>query len=207
MGKFASLLTALFLGLIALTLPLRADIVLNGNFDANSPGWNTAPLDWTLTPASSGSDFAVVFNPAIGVISAPNSANFGAIGSLDDTISQVLPTVAGESYILDFFLAHDATDNQNDFHAIWNGTPVLNLVNASSFPYTEFTFDVVATGSSTTLAFAGREVPAWFSLDNVSVNPDPANDSTIPEPASVVLLGSVLICLARYALGRSRRTS
>ena len=36
-----------------------ANIVLNGSFDADNPPGGTAPLDWTLTPAASGTDFFV----------------------------------------------------------------------------------------------------------------------------------------------------
>jgi hypothetical protein len=183
-------------------MPLaQADIVVNGNFDANSPPSATAPLGWVFTPASDGTDFLVGPGPGFGALSAPNSANFGAVGSTDDVLSQVLSTVAGDSYVLDFWLAHEGNNNENDFSASFGGTTVLSLANQAEFGYTEFTFTVTASGPSTTLTFAGREVPGWYDLDNVSV--DPVNAST-PEPAGVMLLGT-LIGLVGWQL-RSRAT-
>ncbi len=180
-----------------------SNIVLNGDFDANSPPEGTAPVDWTLTPAASGSDFFVGPGPTFGAFSAPNSANFGAVGDFDDELSQVLATTPGVFYTLTYELAHDETDAENDFSVTWGGVtiPGSALLNSASFGYTLFSFSgLEATSSSTTLAFFGREVPAWYDLDNVSV-------SSIPEPASLLLLGSALLGLAGYAKARSRRAS
>jgi hypothetical protein len=93
------------------------NIVANPNFDLNTPPGGTAPLDWTLNNASSGSDFFVGPGPTFGPFSAPNSANFGAVGSEDDILSQVLFTVPGEKYTVSFELAHDSTNAANDFSA------------------------------------------------------------------------------------------
>jgi len=192
-----SILAILTLWLIA--VPAQAsNIVLNGNFDANSPAAQTAPVDWTLIPAASGSDFFVGAGPEYGAYSDPNSANFGAVGSLDDTLEQVLPTTPGQGYVLDFFLAHAETDEANDFSVYWNGTQVLSLVNEADFGYTEYTFNVTATSSFTTLEFVGREVPSWYDLDNVSVT------SAVPEPTSLLLLGSGLAGIGLAAWRRKK---
>jgi hypothetical protein len=87
----------------------------------------------------------------------------------DDELSQTLATVAGQEYTLSFELAHDATDSENDFSAWFGADEVLSLVNSSAFGYTLYSYTVLATSASTTLAFYGREVPAWYDLDNVSV--------------------------------------
>jgi len=172
-------------GVLALALaamPLaQADIVVNGNFDNPTNGL----LGWVLTIAPSGSDFNV--GPSHGALSAPNSANFGAVGNYDDVLSQQLTTVAGGTYVLDFWLAHSSTNNENDFSATWNGLTVLSLVNTNTFGYTEYSYTETATGTSTILAFAGREVPSWYELDNVSVTA-----TATPEPKSVLLLASLL---------------
>lgn len=178
-----------------------ANLVQNGNFDADNPNPGTAPLDWTLTNAPSGSDFFVGPGPNYGALSAPNSANFGATGAYDDTLFQTLTTAPGATYNLTFYLAHDSSDSENDFSAIWNGTTVLSLVNSSDFNYTEYTYNVTATGTSTVLAFSGREVPAWYGLDNVSV-------AATPEPGFFGVSGIGLALLyAAVAVQRRRNTA
>jgi hypothetical protein len=176
------------------------NLVLNGNFDANTPPGGTAPLDWTFTPAASGSDFFVGPGPVFGAFSPPNSANFGAVGSFDDSISQTLSTTPGVTYTLSYELAHADTDSANDFHASWGGVviPGSVLVNAAEFNYTLFSFTVAVTSSSTVLQFSGREVPSWYELDNVSVS------SIIPEPASLSLLGIGAAGLIGYTLCRRK---
>jgi len=203
--KMRFLLPVLCLAVLCLTAPSLArasDLVANGNFDLNSPPNQTAPVDWTLTPAAGGSDFLVEPGPGYGAYSAPNSANFGAVSSEDDELSQILSTVAGDSYTLSFYLAHDTTDSANDFSASWNGSDVLSLVDASAFGYTQYTYTVAATSSSTTLAFYGRENPSWYDLDNVSVTGQAG--SAVPEPSSLLLLGSGLAGLAGLARRKLR---
>jgi hypothetical protein len=177
---------------LALVAPTaRANIVLNGDFDANSPGIGTAPADWTLINAASGSDFFVGPGPVYGAFSPPNSANFGAVHSFDDTLEQTLSTIAGQSYSLTYELAHADSDAENDFSASWGGVtiPGSQLVNdITEFNYTEYSFIVTAASSSTVLAFAGREVPSWYELDNVVVTP-------VPEPRYYAVLGVVLVGL------------
>src|SRR5271157_3314281 len=129
--------------LLGLAVGAHASIVQNGNFDANTPPSGTAPLGWILTQASSGSDFFVGAMPTYGALSAPNSANFGAVGSFDDVLYQVLTTVSGQSYTLDFWLSHDSTNSSNDFSVLWNSTTLLSLVNTASFNWTEYTYTVV----------------------------------------------------------------
>jgi hypothetical protein len=133
----------------SLVVPTQANIVQNGDFDANTPAGGTAPLDWTFTPAASGSDFlSVPGRFGAHSLTPPNSANFGAIGVFDDTLSQSLPTVTGATYTLTYELAHADTDSANDFSASWNGAviPGSALVNTAEFGYTLYTFcGLVAT--------------------------------------------------------------
>ena len=177
------------------------NIVANPNFDLNTPPGGTAPLDWTLNNASSGSDFFVGPGPTFGPFSAPNSANFGPTGSDDDILSQVLSTTPGATYTISFELAHDSTNSANDFSAWWGATSLLNLVNASGFGYTLETFTATATSSLTVLSFHGREVPAWYDLDNVSVT----STSTVPEASTwaMMVLGFAGLGFAGFGARRA----
>jgi hypothetical protein len=108
--------------------------------------------------------------PGVGVaISALVTIGSVHASPFDDELSQVLATTPGATYTLSFELAHDSTNNENDFSVQFGGGTVFSLVNSAAFDYTLETLTVTATSSSTTLAFFGREVPAWYELDDVSV--------------------------------------
>ena len=70
----------------------------------------------------------------------------------------------------------------NDFSASFGGVQLLTKVNNASFNYTTFSYTVMATSDSTTVSFAGREVPGLYELDNVSVTDDPPCRSPPPGP-------------------------
>jgi hypothetical protein len=181
------LLLAVSAALLGLSGQASANLVLNPNFDLNSPSPGVAPLDWTLTIAASGSLFFVgedeLFPPTPN-ISPPNTANYGAVGATDDTISQTLHTVAGDTYTISFYLAHDSTNTKNDFSASFGGVKILSLVNAAAFGWTFESFTEVATSNSTVLSFSGRENVAFYGLDNVDVE----GTSGVPEPSTWAMM-------------------
>jgi hypothetical protein len=164
------------------------NIVAIPGFDLDSPPSQTAPVDWTLTPAADGADFFVGIGPGFGALSDPNSANFGATGDADDVLSQVLATTAGDSYSISFELAHAESDGSNDFSASFGGFTGFAIVNTPSFGYTLETFTATATGSATTLSFAGRENPSWYDLDNVDVEDLGPAGGGVPEPTWALML-------------------
>jgi hypothetical protein len=71
---------------------------------------------------------------------------------------------------------------------------VQDLINTPFLDYTPFTFSVLATGSSMTLEFAGRNGAGYFALDDVSVEAGSA--AGVPETGnSALLLGATLVGL------------
>jgi hypothetical protein len=188
---------AVALAMLLATAPAaRANLVVNGGFEAGSfAGWITVP-------EPEDSLFFVSGNPHSGHY----AAWFGEVGPMDETISQSFATDPGATYTVDFWLEHSVTDFDNDFSVLWNGAPVISLVNANAFGYTHYSFLATALGSSTTLKFAGREVLDYFFLDDVSVVASAANEpgpaAEVPEPATLILLGTSLSAVARAARRR-----
>jgi hypothetical protein len=157
----------------------------------------TAPTE-AVTVGTTGNNLGGWSGPPAGTY-GPNSGKYflanGASSSYPATVFQNLKTVAGQLYDFSFYLSGDG--NPSAFSASWGATTVLDLTNVpgtpSSSAYTFHSFDVVASGTSTTISFAGWDNIGFVSLDDVSVD-------AVPEPASMALLGVGL-----FGLGLIRR--
>ena len=138
-------------------------------------------------------------NPAFTSVgaAAAHSGSFGA--SLGPTITpgfltQNLVTVPGATYNLSFWLAN-LGGTPNSFTASFNGVIVTTLTNSATFGYTLFTVNgLLATGASTQLQFGFRQDPSFWNFDDVVVVP--AGAAAVPEPMTLVLLGTGLAGVA-----------
>src|SRR5262249_42140771 len=138
--------------------PSSSNLVANGNFATHSFS------GWTLGGNSGSQQFIINTEDQGG---STYAADLGSVGS-DGTLSQTIATTPGQTYTLSFFLQNEGS-GPNDFSAIWNGQTLLSLSNAATFGYTEHSYTVTATDSSTVLEFAARQDPSHWDLDNISL--------------------------------------
>ena len=188
-----------------------ADLVVNGNFQAYMTTWDGNVIaipswtGWSQTPAIQGSNYGIAPG-SYGSQPAPSNycAFFAGPGPGSDAIGQMIETVPDTTYTFSFYLAQPQVLNNQyapgDFEALWNGTSVLSITSTVDFGWTNYTYTVLATGSTSTIEFTGRANTSWdtsrgYFLTDVSVSP-----AAIPEPASLSLLA-----LCGLALLRKRR--
>jgi PEP-CTERM motif len=206
---------AMLLALTASSAASAAQLVVNGDFEADSE----IPIGWVITGPLGAHDINVNEGQDYSAAGSPDALqnNFADFGAGDDenvsTLSQLLPTAAGESYAFSF-----------DWGA-WGGSQTLTarVINVGSgvvlFSYSEtrpgvadlatvFTpasaapFNFLA-GGSTRIEFTAQGSPTTsrdLFLDNVSVL---GVTVAIPEPATwtMMMLG---FGLAGVSLRRAR---
>jgi hypothetical protein len=112
-----------------------------------------------------------------GSVITPHSGSYAA--ALSEYISfgdlsQTVPTVGGQPYLLSFWLqSSDLGFGQipNEFTVTWDGSAIFDQVNLGVLDWTNIQFIVAATGPNTVLQFGFRNDWSYFGLDDISLTP------------------------------------
>jgi hypothetical protein len=216
--KGAVMVKAWQVGFILYAIPLLCcpayaqNLVQNPGFEdstdaTDSPGWTLTAGHGTIFDNGQGQ----AEGPAIRPDEPPPSGNPNAHSGLWDvqfaatnaedasagTLSQAITTTAGSTYLVTFFLMN-SDGPHNTFLATFGGQTVLSLTDSSAFGYTQYSYQVKATSSSSVLAFSAEQDPGYFYLDDISVEPAPA-------PVMGGGLVSLAVLLAGFSVRRARR--
>jgi hypothetical protein len=133
------------------------NLVTNGGFETGDlSGWTSNGLQTQYDHVQTGS-----------VHSGNYSLELGAVGG-DYTLDQSIPTVAGQTYQVEFWLTNPG-GTPSDFNASFDGVTLLSLTNSNGQSYTEYSYDITATSPTSDLHFAARQDPSFWYLDDVSV--------------------------------------
>jgi MYXO-CTERM domain-containing protein len=189
----------IFLALALLPGACFADIVVNGGFETGDF------TGWTVVDASSNT-FVAPIDPHSGVYDAV----LGAYPT-DGSLSQFLATTPGQNYTLTYWLGNEG-GIPNDFGASWDGLTISGSVitdNLNGFDYTQFSFaNLPAVSSTTLLQFTFSQTPAYWHLDDVSVDPTPTPEPGVPRwAASIAALGLVVFGAWRRRPGALKAAS
>jgi hypothetical protein len=145
----------------------QTDLVVNGGFETGDF------TGWTVTDDTGGISVDDGSNSGITPHSGNYEAGLGTIGALG-YLSQTLPTTAGATYVLSFWLNSPDGDTPNEFQVSWNGTMLFDQTDLPALGWTNLQFTVTATGTSTVLQFGAQDDPSYLALDDVSVLPPSA---------------------------------
>lgn len=173
------------------------NLVTDPGFENGTPGSYTASmLDGWLVTAGTGAICNVSHAGCgnVGPAHTGTQMSFLDWSNTLNTIEETLPTVAGDSYTISYWVSDT---HANSLEVQFGGSTLFNGAAPTSGQYEFFSYTVTATSTSTVLAFSGQRSTGSGGtlLDDVSVTANPT-----PEPTTLLLTSVGLL-----GLGRLRR--
>jgi subtilase family serine protease len=165
---------------VPFTLQAGQSLVQNGDFETgNFSGWTL--VGNTVVETRFGPTIYNAVEPASSYPLVVHSGNYGAFLGDDQsaTLSQSLPTVAGQYYLLSLWLDNPISGSGQEFLVNWNtnapaASTIYGITNPPAFVWTNLQFIVSAPVSGTVFEFEAENTPNYFGLDDISVTPIPA---------------------------------
>jgi uncharacterized repeat protein (TIGR03803 family) len=196
LGGYSVIVTNVYGAVTSSVATLSMDLVKDDSF------YGFSFTGWTLTGISQSSVNLGDRPNAYGLFAAVLGENSNSLSY----ISQNLPTVAGQAYLLSFWLNTSKVSPPNEFLTSWNGSALLDQVNiptgtnandpVNSVPSTGWTnmqYTVVATGTNSLLQFGFQTGQSTNQFLLTEINLAPVTVALAPIPLNIQLSGNQVI--------------
>ncbi len=198
---------------VAMATDSQANLITNPDFAV--PGLNASGYNefYAGTPSATGIPGWTVTGGSVDVVGTNfYAAGGGASQSLDldgfnpGTITQSIATTVGTSYVLTFLYANNP--NNPAFptataNVLIGGSLVGGITHTSGTPYVLATYGFIATSTTTSITFASTDAPT--SNAGIALNAVNVFAGTVPEPASIAMVGLGLVGFVGVAARKARR--
>ena len=153
---------------VSFNLRIGQSLVQNGGFETSDM------TGWTLVGHTISHLGSIVYNAVESTSSVYNVVHSGGFGAVlrDNqlaTLTQHVPTVPGQSYLLSFWLDNPSAGTVRKFLVKWNSATLYAVTNPPAFAWTNLHFVVSATTASSVLQFGAENDHGYFGLDDVQV--------------------------------------
>ena len=187
--KTLPVLATLMLALASLPSVAGAQCAVPGNLVANC-GFETGNFSgWTMGTPFITSNWNIVASSTNGNFEHSGAeAWWGGYVGQPTFLSQTLSTVPGASYSFGFWFKSFGGAQPRALVAQWDGTDLVNVTGMPEADWSYYSFNVVASTSSTTFAIGTQQDYGYNGIDDVVVT-----GVATPEPAELVYMVTGLI--------------